>query len=71
MFDAAGVQYRYCQLTQAHFIIFIYCNCIKSFGNFIFLSRQYTPKNQKIEINFSDIDWSEMNQLPQTPPKQD
>lgn len=31
--------------------------------------RQYIPKNQKIEINFSDIDWTEMNQLPQTPTK--
>nr|XP_012216155.1 PREDICTED: deoxycytidylate deaminase isoform X2 [Linepithema humile]XP_012216156.1 PREDICTED: deoxycytidylate deaminase isoform X2 [Linepithema humile] len=32
--------------------------------------RQYIPKNQKIEINFSDIDWTEMNQLPQSPIKQ-
>ncbi|XP_018047113.1 PREDICTED: deoxycytidylate deaminase [Atta colombica] len=33
--------------------------------------RQYIPKNQKIEINFSDINWTEMNQLPQTPTKQE
>ncbi|CAL1683539.1 unnamed protein product [Lasius platythorax] len=32
--------------------------------------RQYIPKNQKIEINFSDINWNEMSQLPQTPTKQ-
>ncbi|KAM0724810.1 Deoxycytidylate deaminase [Formica fusca] len=31
--------------------------------------RQYIPKNQKIEINFSDINWNEMSQLPQTPTK--
>ncbi|TGZ32360.1 deoxycytidylate deaminase [Temnothorax curvispinosus] len=33
--------------------------------------RQYVPKNTKIEINFSDINWTEMNQLPQTPTKQE
>lgn len=33
--------------------------------------RQYIPKNQKIEINFSDINWNEMSQLPQTPTKQE
>ncbi|XP_072756939.1 deoxycytidylate deaminase [Anoplolepis gracilipes] len=33
--------------------------------------RQYIPKNQTIEINFSDINWNEMSQLPQTPTKQD
>ncbi|KAL6256956.1 deoxycytidylate deaminase [Pogonomyrmex barbatus] len=31
--------------------------------------RQYIPKNQKIEIDFSDINWNEMSQLPQTPTK--
>ncbi|XP_011261422.1 deoxycytidylate deaminase [Camponotus floridanus] len=33
--------------------------------------RQYIPKNQKIEINFSDINWNQMSQLPQTPIKQE
>lgn len=33
--------------------------------------RQYIPKNKKIEIDFSDINWTVMNQLPCTPTKQD
>ncbi|XP_011873102.1 PREDICTED: uncharacterized protein LOC105564928 [Vollenhovia emeryi] len=32
--------------------------------------RQYVPKSQKIEINFGDVNWTEMNQLPQTPTEQ-
>lgn len=31
---------------------------------------QYTPKHKKIVIDFSEIDWNNMNQLPQTPVKE-
>lgn len=31
--------------------------------------RQYEPKNKEIVINFSEINWNNMNQLPPTPKK--
>ncbi|XP_020295460.1 deoxycytidylate deaminase-like [Pseudomyrmex gracilis] len=33
--------------------------------------RQYIPKNKKIEIDFSNVNWTVMNQLPCTPTKQE
>jgi len=69
MFEAAGVKYR-CLLfgIVASFISIDRRDLMAFF--FIFF-RQYIPKNKKIEINFSDINWTEMNQLPQTPTKQE
>lgn len=69
MFDAAGVKYRY---LLSEIVALMYShnrNDLMVYSFILFYFRQYIPKNQKIEINFSDINWTEMNQLPQTPTK--
>lgn len=69
MFDAAGVKYRYLLLGIVALIYF--SQSPQQILLFYFYSRQYVPKNLKIEINFGDVNWTEMNQLPQTPTKQE
>lgn len=70
MFDAAGVMYR-CLFFEIAVPIYYYDSKDVTAYFLKFRFRQYIPKNPKIEINFSDINWTEMNQLPQTPTKQE